>query len=381
MSAERTFQQKAALRLKAARVELSFDARLEFYAGLAYHLRDETRDGMATAGTDGTSLVYDPKWIMDLPSDRVVGLLAHEVEHFARGHNWRMVSERHTDPIGVNAAMDYEINADLVAANVRLPEGGLHDAKYIGWPCEKIYDDMPRLSGGGKAPGNGNKPQGWGEVLDPTEPGNGGRTAEDWNIIVQEVASRCDPGKLPGSIRRLLGIMDQPPCRDLVSAILEWASRACRDDYSWRRPNRRFVQQGIYLPSLYSVQVPPIVAVVDTSGSICERVLNLYVAALRRVLTEILPEKLVVISCDASVHRVAEYAPGETIDGEFPGGGGTDFRPAFQEAENHAPCGLVYLTDLAGTFPADAPDYPVLWVSPETYDRAEVPFGDVIYTL
>ena len=47
------------------------------------------------------------------------------------------------------------------------------------------------------------------------------------------------------------------------------------------------------------------------------------------------------------------------------GGGGTDFRPVFEEIKKRGvqPQFLVYLTDGYGTYPDIAPDYPVLWLS------------------
>jgi predicted metal-dependent peptidase len=60
------------------------------------------------------------------------------------------------------------------------------------------------------------------------------------------------------------------------------------------------------------------------------------------------------------------------------GGGGTDFAPVFKHVEEQgieAAC-LVYLTDMYGSFPKSAPDYPVLWVSTSHIDNA--PFGEVL---
>lgn len=44
------------------------------------------------------------------------------------------------------------------------------------------------------------------------------------------------------------------------------------------------------------------------------------------------------------------------------GGGGTDFRPLFDRLaeESEPPAGVVYRTDLAGSFPDEPPQYPVI---------------------
>ena len=56
---------------------------------------------------------------------------------------------------------------------------------------------------------------------------------------------------------------------------------------------------------------------------------------------------------------------------------GTDFRPCFRWLEEKGiyPQTMVFLTDLWGTFPDDAPSYPVIWASTAT---RPVPFGQVI---
>jgi hypothetical protein len=54
-----------------------------------------------------------------------------------------------------------------------------------------------------------------------------------------------------------------------------------------------------------------------------------------------------------------------------------DFRPCFRWLEEKGiyPQTMIFLTDLWGTFPDDAPTYPVIWAS--TGSR-QVPFGEVI---
>ena len=68
------------------------------------------------------------------------------------------------------------------------------------------------------------------------------------------------------------------------------------------------------------------------------------------------------------------------------GGGGTDFRPFFEAVDQAAsPFGdgvCVYLTDGAGTFPAEPPPLPVLWVvTPGGRDLAAFPFGEAVRLL
>ena len=80
---------------------------------------------------------------------------------------------------------------------------------------------------------------------------------------------------------------------------------------------------------------------------------------------------------DAEVHRDETYQAGQPIHLTLVGGGGTDFRPCFRWLEEKGiyPKTMVFLTDLWGTFPDDAPSYPVIWAST---GARPVPFGQVV---
>ncbi len=56
------------------------------------------------------------------------------------------------------------------------------------------------------------------------------------------------------------------------------------------------------------------------------------------------------------------------------GGGGTAFAPVFEwiERSGQRPDSLVYFTDAEGEFPAQPPNYPVLWL---VKGKAPVPWG------
>jgi len=100
------------------------------------------------------------------------------------------------------------------------------------------------------------------------------------------------------------------------------------------------------------------------------------------------PKRLVVIWCDASVDRVDELDDASDLEwlrkNPGKGGGGTDFRPVFEEIAEMGlePDALIYFTDSYGSFPTEAPTYPVLWGDitgkPEDEARERYPFGDVV---
>ena len=159
----------------------------------------------------------------------------------------------------------------------------------------------------------------------------------------------------------------------------QFMERCAMEDYTWDIPSRHHQHLGLYLPSMESSALTEFVFVVDTSGSVNQRILNVFAAELSKA-TSVLPiEKFHILYCDTKVQKVETYTRGEEPVKIRPvGGGGTDFRPPFEWVEEQGinPKGLVYLTDLRCSRFPNPPAYPVLWV---VYgNKREVPFGEVI---
>jgi predicted metal-dependent peptidase len=154
-------------------------------------------------------------------------------------------------------------------------------------------------------------------------------------------------------------------------------SAAAKSDYAWTPPNRRYIARGIYLPSLRSETLGPVVVAVDTSGSIDDATLAAFAAEITAIMDEAASEAIHVVYCDDAIAGTETYEPGETVHLTPHGGGGTAFRPVFDwiARSDIQPVCVVYLTDLCGSDFGPAPDYPVLWVST---DLPNAPFGEVI---
>ncbi len=165
--------------------------------------------------------------------------------------------------------------------------------------------------------------------------------------------------------------------RTLLRHFVEMASR---NDYCWLPPSRRYLSQGICLPSLHAKELGRIVIAVDTSGSIDTVALEQFAAEVSAVL-EALDTLIDVVYCDAQIQGHERFDRQDLPLVMNPvGGGGTDFRPVFEwvAQQGAEPRCLVYLTDLeCYRFPAHAPDYPVLWVQ-TGHDAMPVPFGEIV---
>jgi len=160
------------------------------------------------------------------------------------------------------------------------------------------------------------------------------------------------------------------------SVLHEFFNHTSKDDYSWSQPNRMFAAAGMYLPRMWSESMGPIDVVIDTSGSIGKEQLDEFAAEIRAIVTAARPARVRVIYADAAVNHVDTFEQGEELTFHAYGGGGTDFRPAIKFAAEDPPVALVYLTDMYGAFPDQAPEYPVLWCATSHVDG---PFGQTVF--
>lgn len=364
-------------KLKKALAGLVLDQ--PFFGALALKLRvieDPTCD---TAWVNGETLGFNPEFIANMPIPKIKGLLAHEVMHCAMAHH---VRRGNRDSKKWNYAGDYVINALLEEAGFDLPENGLINPAFKDQSTEHVYATLPDFPKDGEGNGSAD-PGGCGEVRDA--PGSTESEAirkeqeNDWKTAVGQAAQAAKMmGKLPGNMERF--------AEDLLDSKVDWREKLrhfmtepAKDDYSWRRPNRRHIAQGLYLPDLDGEKLGDVVFAIDTSGSISNDELQQFCSEVNAVLEDCSPAKVHVVYVDSKVAGSEEFTPDEyPVHMEAKGGGGTDFVPAFNwvTQENIEPACLVYLTDMyCNSFP-NPPDYPVLWVS--TSNRTDAPFGEVV---
>jgi predicted metal-dependent peptidase len=222
-----------------------------------------------------------------------------------------------------------------------------------------------------------------GEVLDaPAETAI--QDEHEWKQAIFAAAQVAkSQGKLPLGFDLVVEDAVEPRV-NWRAILMRFAQAFARSDYSWTRPSRRYISSGIYLPAMRSEAIPAMVLAVDTSASICSAELKQFAAEFSAIMEAISIEVAHLLFCDARVHRATEFRPGDTLEFKPTGGGGTDFRPVFQWVEEQGiePSGLVYLTDMYGSYPEEAPPYPVLWASTTKENRLgqyAPPFGEFVY--
>ncbi len=149
-----------------------------------------------------------------------------------------------------------------------------------------------------------------------------------------------------------------------------------KSTFAFVPPNMKYLYRGIYLPSLSS-DLLRIVIAIDTSGSVDEDLLSLFLGEVMSITQQYPNFEIDLITADAKIQSHEVFLPGETLTYEIQGRGGTDFRPVFEYIDRYIdhPTLLIYFTDGFGTFPDEEPNYDLLWVLSEIQD---VPFGEVM---
>jgi predicted metal-dependent peptidase len=402
--------------------------RAPFIGSVALGLGWVNAPEVGTMATDGRSVWFNPEWCEGHGVEKTMGVIAHEVLHVVNRHHLRR-GER--DAELWNVAADLLINRLLEDDKYVLPPDGLfdRDRRYAGLATETIYarlleqqqqqaqqpndqrssaqatdgrasgsDNGRDPAGSGQARGRGEPAHGeahrrkgafparhWGEVRDLTRP-NGQRLSpterlqaeHDLDVrIRQAVAAANRVGKFGTPLREMVEIAtDRVDWRDKFRMAFDGVLRG---EVSWARPNRRFIQHGMYLPGWRRTGAGRVGFVLDTSGSISANELSVYTAAVLGILEETGPEAVALIQCDAEVQRIDHIQPGESFDRiEVHGRGGTRFQPAFDwiAESGFGADAIVYATDLNCSDQPRNPGAPVIWLTP-TRNRT-MPFGEIV---
>jgi len=297
-------------------------------------------------------------------------LVLHEVGHkmYRHIHNYQHLHK--LDPQLTNMAMDYVINLQIMDENkngfVEWIEGGCLDEKYRGMNTEEVfkllYDDTSSGDGdgdGGRSPSTtGGQNTVVGKPFDDhdfegaKEMTDGEKQELERDIDEAIRQGHMVAGKLGNRGKRNLGELLEPQI-DWREVLREFIASTCAgSDYStWRKPKRRLVGQGIYMPSTYSEQVEELVLAIDTSGSIGDRELSVFLSEIKSICDTVKPSLVRVIYWDTEVCRDEKYETHELdtlVKSTKPrGGGGTDVEcvPKYMAEHGIKPQAVIVLTD------------------------------------
>ena len=210
-------------------------------------------------------------------------------------------------------------------------------------------------------------PAGGGESGAAPSPAEIAEEEQAWDEAMHQAASLAKAqGKLPGAVEETVRGAHASTV-DWRTLLRRYMTDAAKRDYSWSLPNRRFIDSGLYLPSIRSEGIDTIAVIVDTSGSLPAATLAAFWTELREIATELQPERVILLQVDAAVQDAAEYAASDLPDEiAVKGRGGTDFRPGFAWLEENGirPGVCLYLTDmLCSSYPETEPAFDVVWAN------------------
>lgn len=170
-------------------------------------------------------------------------------------------------------------------------------------------------------------------------------------------------GALPASLERFFKI-DFSSKYDWRDELRDAIDRFAKDDYSQMPPNKKFLSQGIYLPSTTS-EIFNLVIAIDSSGSIDDKLLNEFLSEVNSLMLSIIKYKIDVLVCDFKIRSHKTFYGGDALEVDIEGGGATDFRPVFEFIDDTLfdTKLLVYFTDLDGILPNEMPSYEVKWIN------------------
>lgn len=401
-----------------------------YVSSVLYGLVPYFVEGFGTMGvTPGLVHIIDPKWIMKFNEFQGAFLYMHEISHVIRDTPGRRGDR---DQKLFNMAADIAINDDLIAAGWTPPGG--EDAPLTSGACgfpkgltaEEYYDLLfqreqkkPPPKGGGQkeqqpggAPGGIDKKE-----ADPDDPphlcsghcgGIAGNPGELESKLDQEVgrssldkkaiqrqalddirqAAAQGRGNMPAGFRSLIALdkkRSKIPWPRKMALILRRTTGQIQSggfDFSISRPSHSSYARGIPRPGLIQ-QEPVVLFAEDTSGSMGQPQTKAARREARAIMLGLGIDKVWWLAVDAAVAAPPRLISVRDLE-RMPihGGGGTDFRPAFDAAMKLRPRPdiIVYLTDGDGTAPEAAPaGVVVVWcVVPSYYNKRPAPWGHAV---
>ena len=389
-------------------------------------------DQVPTAATDGQTLLLNEHWMNELPDNEFQSILLHEVLHMALEHPKRMKDVFEVDAVTANLACDIVVNGIIDDNHMPLTKGAIRDNKLKHLSAREIYNILKqkqqknpnyikqkyginesevniclvKQQGNGEGEGegegkdkqddkgqgqDGNNPQnqGKGEGEGDDSDGNGpsfASQATNWKDILNKastIARMRNAGPIGAGISRIF--------KDLLEPTLNWRDILYRyvtqAKTDFENFDRRFFWRGLYLDDLGGEKIR-VIAFVDTSGSVDEKLLGEFVSELRFAVNS-----LPTVEGELWYFDTKLYPQGDIMEingtPKLQGGGGTDFKPAMEHltkcAEEDSTCqtlGIMFTDGYASMSNWKDPETPLLWcICPGGVTDDVIPLGEVVRIL
>ena len=424
-------------RLQKCVVDIMRHPRYMWSAGVLMLGKLEVVEDIPTARTNGIDVQFGRAFIQSLTDAQLRFVLLHELYHKIYKHltTWRWMYDK--DAELANASCDFNINGKLVDENKKpdyringrmeqfatMPTNsdgeriGLFDERYRvkdGWMdsaaiFKQLYKE--RRGGGGTGRGAGdddttanqNVKEGGAEVTNG-QPSNSlpqGFDEHDWEGAqkipteeqkknVREIDEALRQGAMAAG---KMGSGGNRSLEELLAPQVDWqevmrafVNDVCRGNHfsTWKKPNRRYIGANIFMPSGISETVEDLVCSIDTSLSIQQWHITLFLSELADLCETVRPNRVRLLYWDTQVCGEEIYE-GEEIDSirtstKPKGGGGTSIRCVtnYYKAHDIRPTASIVFTD--GYLGGDWGDWdtPLLWCLLNN-NAAKPPIGSYVH--
>ena len=374
-----TMKLTAEQRLQKAVSRILHEDRYKPLAGILMLGNRSISETCPTAATNGRDEWYGRAFVEGLSDAELRFVIIHEAYHKMYRHliTWRHLWKQNARK--ANMAMDYVINLKISDENTdefcKMPRKdgkvvGLIDEKYRNMDTAQVYKLLPDDpdqdpsdgdgdgQGGQSSDNSGGQGQGSSQGFDEHDwDGAQDMDAEEQRQLEQEIDNAIRQG---ATMAGKMGLDKDRAFDELLEVQVDWrevlrefitSTCAGKDFSTWRRPNRRFMGAGVYMPSAISERVDELVIAVDTSGSIGQLELTTFLTEVVAICEHVKPEKIRLLYWGTSVvgdeaYEEKDYAT--LAQSTKPrGGGGTDVEcvPAYMKDKGIKPQAAIVLTD------------------------------------
>lgn len=329
-------------KLRKAHIKLMRHPETCLYSGVILMGKSEIVDDIPTACTDGINKLYGRKFMDNLTESEVAGVVLHENLHVALRQLMRYRGLMKEDHQLANAAMDYVVNDIIMQLKdttlAKLPQGGLWDVRFRNWSVLEVYDYLrngnpppppppPKGQGRPCPPGQKSQPLPKGKPErrdDGVKIGNEtfkiegqdkhddkdikGATPDEMREVEKQITEALQQG---GILAGRMGSKIPRVIKDALTDPIDWAaemrdfvctSTAGKSEYTYRKYNRKFLADDIYMPSTEDETISEVIFGIDTSGSIGDQILAVFANRVYEVCQIAKPERVRVLWWDTHVH-------------------------------------------------------------------------------
>ena len=328
-----------------------------YFGTIASSLNIEVKNDIQSYQNSGDKLYYNSQYIDSVDSEDVEFILASASMHKVLNHQNR--NKKSSSKLW-QLASDLVVNSMLVSNGLELPIMANYQDRFDKMYVEEVYTILES------------------EMSDEYEEQESQDIVEDLSQdeeFMQQIIQKLEKNN---SLPKDLEYISPSKAKSInwQDELYRYIASYDKSLYQFFPPNMKYLYMGIYLPSLQS-DLLHITIAIDTSGSIDEDLLSLFLSQIESIMQHYPNYKIELIQADDKIQSHQTFINGDTLDYTIKGRGATDFRVVFDYIDKYIdhPTLLIYFSDGDGIFPQDIPNYDTLWVLNRDI---ELPFGDTI---